>query len=47
MKRPVSKEAETAANLIMWALLILVLGSLLGLWIKFFWLGFVFAGCLG
>ena len=42
----VSNEAKIMATVFMWSILILVLGSGLGIWVKFFWLGWVFAECL-
>jgi len=45
-KKPVSDEAKLMATIFMWSILILVVGSVLGVWVKFFWLGWVFAGCV-
>lgn len=37
--------AEQMAIFTMWFVLLLFLGTILGIWIKLFWIGFVGAGC--
>lgn len=41
-KRPISAESKLASNIIFFTLLFMALGTLLGLWIKWFWIGYVF-----
>lgn len=37
----VSPEARMFGNIVMWFLVLLVLGSAAGIWIKVFWMGWV------
>ena len=42
-RREPTKEAKVFASVIMWFFLALFLGTILGGWIKFYWIGWVFA----
>lgn len=44
--KPISNEARQMATILMWTILTLILGSLAGVWLKLFWLDWVFMGCL-
>lgn len=39
---PSSTFGEVMASVVMWFIAIIVLGTLAGLWVKWFWLGYVF-----
>lgn len=41
------REGEIATSVFMWFILLLILGSVLGVWIKYFWLYWVFESCWG
>ena len=38
------KDSRIATQVVMWTLLIIILGTLLGAWVKFYWIDWVFAG---
>lgn len=40
-----SREAEVAASVTVWFLLLVILGTAAGVWIKWFWIGWVMAAC--
>lgn len=43
MKREPTRESKLAASIVMWFLLLLILGTILGVWVKLYWIGWVFA----
>lgn len=43
MKNPISPTAQHIANACTWFLALLVMGTITGVWVKLFWIGWVFA----
>ena len=38
-----SRESKVAASVVMWTLLVIVLGTIVGVWVKWYLIGWVFA----
>jgi len=42
-KQANDKDSQVVAQVVLWTLLIIILGTLLGAWVKIFWIGWVLA----